>query len=467
MDLAPPRPDLRPVASNLFAGSLLVFLAFFGGSGGYSDLQEYLDDAQRLWLKGDVRVTEDPPTYTRFAPGLPLVSGPFVWAGRLLSLASGGAIRERGVIALAVPLLAAASLVLFFCWARARGARARIAVWSTMVLALGSPFLMFTHWYYAEMLVLASLLLFLWGGLQAQRTDRPLAWMAAGIGIALMPIAHTAWAPASIALWLGMLATAAGDPAAGGRRWKRALLLTAAPAVSAAAILWINTSRFGSPFTTGYHAQLASEVPTFLQASYVPGNLLAMAQWLVRTPWLAPALVLTALFAWRERRRTGLAIGLALAVQTGVWLCYRYLPLYTNRFLLPLMILATPGLPHLGEWIGQRYPRRGPVLSMGFFILCAASWLLQDDNFRPFYFSGVTGELRCCTWYMRPQPDPTLLGSTAGIVQIALLIGLVAGGSALLIRAWRAAGRIDDGLPMPATTPGHAPTSGARQTAVP
>ena len=38
----------------IFLGAFLLFLTFFKGDGGYHDPVNYLDDAEGLWLRGDM-----------------------------------------------------------------------------------------------------------------------------------------------------------------------------------------------------------------------------------------------------------------------------------------------------------------------------------------------------------------------------------------------------------------------------
>src|SRR5437868_2648025 len=101
-------PPARWIRLFLFAGIFAGFLAVYKGDGGYRDLQCYLDDAQHLWLRADLRVLKADGTfgYNRFVLGLPFVSAPLVWIGHLLAFVS-PAINERSIIALAVPLLGA------------------------------------------------------------------------------------------------------------------------------------------------------------------------------------------------------------------------------------------------------------------------------------------------------------------------------------------------------------------------
>jgi hypothetical protein len=267
-----------------------------------------------------------------------------------------------------------------------------------------------------------------------------------------MPLAHNSAAPGAAALWAGAVATLWWNGAEGdrGRRGLRTLLLTAAPALVAVALLGINYARHGSPFVTGYHVRFAGSSHTFLQAAYIPRNLAVMARWMAGTPWLAPALALALAAAWCNRGLR-LPIGLALAAQTAFWLCYRDLHITTTRYLLPLTGLFALGLPRLGEWLEERYPGRGPAVALALFLAAAASGFFWDDWFRPFFYSTLTGEWRCCTWYMSPQPDPTRLGSAVGPVQGIVLAALLASGGALLARAWRAASRWDRSRTAPGT----------------
>src|SRR5690349_4142438 len=83
-------PEMR-ASIFVFSGSLLLFLTLWKGQGGYTDIKEYLDDAENLWMRGDMSVpndyveVDDPadpdnvirkPKYNRYAVGLAIVSGP-------------------------------------------------------------------------------------------------------------------------------------------------------------------------------------------------------------------------------------------------------------------------------------------------------------------------------------------------------------------------------------------------------
>ncbi|MGD0090341.1 MAG: hypothetical protein ABSE73_10520 [Planctomycetota bacterium] len=447
-----PRTPLR-----LFGGTLLIFLAFYGGDGGYLDVREYLDDAQRLWLKGDLRVSVDPPVYNRYALGLPIVAGPFVYAGWLLSWATGGAVSARGITALAVPVLGAAAVALFFCWSMSLGCGARAACWASLLFAFSSPVITYTQHFFTEELVLACSLLAIWSFAQAVRTGRSGCLLAAGAGLGFMPMAHNSSLPTTAALWSGMTVVLLLEQGPVGPRLRRVLLLTAVPVLAAGSMLYMNYSRYGSPFTSSYHAYYGAAAREFIRLAYIPRNLSVIGGWLLRTPWLAPALALTVWLCWRGRspltlpsppRGEGkqsewkllLPVLAALAAQTFFWLCYRDLWITTYRYLLPLTGLWALGLPVAGQWLERRFPVRGLAYTLIVFLMIGAACFMRDDGVRPFHTSIFTGALHCSTWYMEPATRRFQVGSPCGWVQGLTLVALLAGGCILLARAWRLAG---------------------------
>ncbi|MBA3939328.1 MAG: hypothetical protein H0X38_17905, partial [Planctomycetes bacterium] len=116
---APWRSDVM-----LFAGTLLVLLAWFVGPFGVYDLYEYAQDAEALWLGGrwDMRLEHLGPrgeVYSRFSIGLPILSGPFVLLGAGLERLSGGAFPQRWLMALMSPLASAGAAVALAGIARA------------------------------------------------------------------------------------------------------------------------------------------------------------------------------------------------------------------------------------------------------------------------------------------------------------------------------------------------------------
>jgi len=430
----------RTIAALLFGGVLLIFLAFFCGDGGYMDVREYLDEAQRLWLKWDLRLSEDPPVYSRYALGLPFVAGPFVWAGQLLSLATGGAVHARGIGALAVPVLGAAAAVLFFFWSLAQGSTARTACWAAVLLAFSSPLLTYTQHFFAEVLVLFCVLLAALGFTQARRSGGSVWLLAAGLALGLMPLSHYSSAPTAVAFWSAMTVSLLVEPRPMSERWRRIGLLSAGPMIAAAALLGTNYVRYGQLFTTGYHVAFAAQVDQFMRVAHVPQNLRVLGGWLMRTPWLAPALAMLGTLYWRERMIL-LPVALAVAAQTFFWLCYRDLYLMTNRYLLPMTGLWALGLPLLGQRLEARFPARGLAYALVLFLVTGFVGFMRDDGIRAFYTDPASGEVRCLAWYMQPPAQATQFGTPCGAFQWLVLLALLTGGIALLVCAWRLAGQ--------------------------
>jgi len=434
--------NLRAISICLFGGVLLIFLAFFSGDGGYMDVREYLDDAQRLWLKWDLRLSKVPPVYSRYALGLPFVSGPFVWAGQLLSLATGGAVHARGVTALVVPVLGAGAAAAFFFWSISQGSSARVACWAAMLLAFSTPLFTYTQHFHTEVLVLCCVLMAVWSFAQARRTGKGAWLLAAGLALGLMPMSHYSSAPTAGAFGVSMIAIVLMERGTWSERWKHVGLLAVGPMIAAMALLGTNYVRYGMFFTTGYHIYFAPTAGQFMRVEYIPQNLKVLAGWLLRTPWLAPAMAMTGSMYWRDRT-AWLPIALAVAVQTFFWLCYRDLYLMTNRYLLPMTGLWALGLPLLGQRLERRFSTRGLVYSLVPFLMIGFAGFMRDDGIRAFYTDPVSGGMRCFAWYMQPQTHPTQFGTPCGPVQWLVLFALLAGGVTLIVRAWRIAGRID------------------------
>jgi hypothetical protein len=222
-------------------------------------------------------------------------------------------------------------------------------------------------------------------------------------------------------------------------RLGRLLLLSVFPVISAATILSVNYSHYGHPFATGYHAILGSEMRVLILPVYIPENLKILGAWLLRTPWLAPSLAMTFWLCRRERKLL-LPVTLAVVAQVWFWLCFQFLLIFSNKYLLPMVGLCALGLPLLGQWLERRFPARGLVYTLIVFLMIGFAAFMRDDGIRPFHTSVLTGELHCSTWYMQPATRPTEIGTPCGWVQGLALVVLLAGGSILLARAWRLAG---------------------------
>ena len=219
-DAAATLPPAHREANNagvcvlLCAALLLCYLAVWKGEplGGYEDVREYFRMSEGLWLRGDMSCVDTPGhgrRYYRYPVGLAVLSGPFVILGHALQNVTHGAIRQRAVIALAIPLLAAASGLLLFLTGRALDCSARACAWAVLLFALGSPILTFVRIYYADMAVVFFMLLAAWSGLHAlhsaaRAAEEPAAWkwaLLAGLGLAGAVGCHYSSIPMAAGLW--------------------------------------------------------------------------------------------------------------------------------------------------------------------------------------------------------------------------------------------------------------------------
>ena len=197
----------------LFAGALALFLAVFKGDGGYGDIQQYLDDAQRMWLSGDLRVP-DPDGgfhYQRFVLGLPFLSAPFVWLGHALKIAADSGINERTVSVLIVPILGALAVVLIFEWNRVWGATDKTALASALIVAFSSPLPNYTRFYFTEVLGFTATYLACVSFLRAEvENSRSYFWLGlAGVGLGFLPHSHMSSLPTFSCIFLGFQCSSA------------------------------------------------------------------------------------------------------------------------------------------------------------------------------------------------------------------------------------------------------------------
>ncbi|MBI1852327.1 MAG: hypothetical protein HYR85_18460 [Planctomycetes bacterium] len=456
-------PSQRPVAPWLFAGLLLCYLAVWKGDGGYLDLREYLDNAERIWLKGDLA---DPPApgeaptapkrYSRFSLGLPFLSGPFVYVGALIERVSNGALGTRAITALAVPVFAALAGMLLYEIGQQTGCSASVSLWAALIFGLGSPLVSYARLYYAEMGLAFCLFLALWAHLRGCATAgrSGVAWtLLAGTGLAGAFACHYTSVLLVACVWLGLAGAILVDRS-GSRRLQlaRTAALAAAPCLTGAALLWLNYVHYGSPFRTGYDPYHGPEMDRLFVPSNLPGHLSLLLAWLVRVPWIVPVLVLWMLRSPSAHPGKGLAlrlwrvgISLGFSLQLVFWLLFYYFPVFWMRYLMPLVALAAVGLPLLGETLARRWPRRGLTYAACALIAWNLLGVLHgDDGSRP-VFAAADGSLQMYVWYMQPfEPGKAEgFGTPAGATQAAVFILLAAAGSAALVLALRRAHRAE------------------------
>lgn len=466
----------RPVGRLLFVGVLLCFLSIWKGDGGYADLRGYLDNAERMWLRGDLSEPNTDPAapkqYNRFSLGLPFLSAPFVYAGALIERLSQGAIGHRAVAALAVPFYGALACVLLWRIGLLCGFSMAASLWAACVFALGGPIVSYTRLYYAEVALSFCLLLGLWAHLRARAGTRHAgAWtLLAGAGMAGVMACHYSNVLLAALLWLGLTGAWVLDAArTRGEKVARAAQMACAPALTGLALLWINYAHYGHPFRTGYHQAHADVANILFSPAYVGGNLAQVGAWIVRVPWALVALALWIVGFAREtvsladahadadlrapddatdRARAAFAggtlragVAAAFAVQLGFWLLFMWFPMFGLRYQMPLMALAAPGLLCVGAWLEKRWPARGLALVAAVLFTWNLLGVLRGDDSSQIVFVDPLGRVCSYVWYMQPfeAGHAESFGTPATVTQLAIFLALALPGVACLAFALRRA----------------------------
>lgn len=457
----------RRLAVYLFAGLLLAFLAVWKGDGGYRDLREYLDNAERLWLKGDLseprgpgESADAPPRYNRFSLGLPILSAPLVYLGALAERLTDGAVPRRMVAALIVPLLGALAGVLVYLLGRIWNQSHAACLWAAVIFTLGSPLLSYTRLYYAEVGLLAMLLLAWWLFLRAQRDAAGTGAMGVlltGMALACAALCHYANVLLCAGVGCGMtVALLLEKPRPVAQRLLRAGLLSLMPLLALAGLLALNAARYGHPLRTGYHEYHEKQAAAVFALQYLWPNLEFAVGFLLRVPWLLPALGLGLAGLRHAGALWALYFGLAAGamLQWCFWLSFSCLSIFWLRYQVPLLIAAVPGLLALAVALEGRWKIRGLVYGG----LALAAWNLAgllrgDDGSQPLFWA-PDGALHAYVWYMRPFEIgmPEALGTPVSIFQFIMFLALALAGCAVLFMAMRLARQADAAAEIPART---------------
>lgn len=429
----------------LFLGFLLLFLAFWKGDGGYLDLREYLDDAERLWLKADMRLPGEPgtpPEYNRYSLGLPFLSGPFVLAGQAIQWLSGDAIGRRQVAALCVPVLAAVAGVLLFEIARLLGFSKRIGIYAALIYCLGSPHLTYARLFYADAAVECGILFAMWSFFKYADMHSGKWALLTGTGLAAAGASHYPHAALVCFVWVNLAAgmfSINSEENTFRLKARDVLLFGAVPILCVGILVGLNLSRHGHLVPRGYQGEVSSNI----SPRYIFGNLHHLGRMCLRTPWFFPALGFGVYALWHLKPRTAVGKFLAIAMLSGViaqlvlWLCYYQLNMFPFRYLHPMSALGAIGLPFLLQWIDDRFPTRGVTYTVLILLLANAVQFTGDTIFQPIFAMPPAGEIWMYTWYMSPIAPGTPFdgGSPAGALQFAVFGVLIGLGTWLLINA--------------------------------
>jgi len=445
-------PSEKRLQCGLLIGLLLIFLAVWKGDGGYRDLGEYLNNAENLWLKGDLSRPDQPGHYYIHPLGIAVLSGPFVLAGAVIEKISGGAIGHRDVAAFSIPFFSALACLLLYKIGRLLNLSPLVSLWGALMLGLATPMISFTRLYFGEGGIAFSICLASWAFLHSDRTDgrAGLGWaLLAGAGLAGATACHFNNLFISAILWMGMAATffIYRD------RNARIAALSLVPLLAGAALLYMNARRFGGPFLTGYEAQMEAEAQSrsahAMSLFNVPSNLQYFGVWLLRVPWVLFAMYAMIVLLFRQPFWAMSVVAATLAhlffFQTFVGL--RAFPI---RYHQSAVILASIGLLAIGDWLWRRWESRGLIYAGLVMLLWNAGHFIRSTDTpstQTFWVPPDGGGLNAYVWYMAPQSERSVFGSPMGPLQWTVLIALLASGLAFTAWAIREAARISPAQP--------------------
>ena len=414
----------------LFCGLLLVFLSIWKGDGGYLDLRQYLDNAENLWLKGQLALPGYPgePAHYHIHPlGTAVLAGPFVLLGAFADWLTGGALGARNIAVLCIPVYAAFACLLVYRIGRQLRLSALVSLWGAVILGVGSPMLSYTRMFFAEIGIILGICVAIHAFLKVRQSSdsKALAWaLLSGTGLASVAACHFNSIFISAGLWVGMVSAFCWE-ARGGRRtrFERIAALSTIPVLAGIGLLCMNKLRFGSPLSTGYEGPLAMVKHPFSVLN-VPINLYYMGFWVLHVPW-----VMWAAFSlrrlWCAERGLTLGICIATLAHLSFMLIYISLATFPIRHPLPVVAVLAPGLLLGGQVLWIRWQQRGLFYTATACIVWnAALFIRADDGTQTFCFGPTGGPLNCFAWYMTPAGLDTF-GTPMGFLQYCAFTALV------------------------------------------
>lgn len=441
-------PGERKLQIGLFTGLMLLFLVVWKGEGGYLDLYQYLDNTENMWMKGNLSAPPEPLSvngYYIHPLGISYLSGPFILTGAVLQKMSGGAIKRRQVAALAIPVFCALACVLLYNIGRELQFTPAVSLWGALMLGLATPFLGFTRLYFGEGGIAVSVLFGLWAFLRAQRAGgrAALGWaLLAGAGLAGTTACHFNNTFVSFFLWIAMAAAFILDGERDkGTRVKLLAALTVIPVFAGAGLMYMNWSRWGTPFSTGYDFYMNRISPHPISFLNVADNFPFLLRWVWRVPWVVPAFYF--FFKLLPKKRM-LALGLILSVAAHILFLQTFIgySIFFVRYLETAVVLLSVGLMLIGNAMWQRWETRGLVYFGLALLLFNMVYFIRYDSYLPAFLLTPDGNgVTCYVWYMEP---PTVVSrrSLMGTYQWTLFTLQLVSGLALLALTIRAAWRL-------------------------
>jgi hypothetical protein len=459
--------DRRNIRWLIFFGALFLFLTFFKGDGGYHDLVYYMDDAQGLWLRGDmsrpdefeeVDTPDGPverPVYSQYSLGLAFIAGPFVWLGRGVEWLSSGGIDGRTVAALLIPVLGALSAVLLYEIGLELNVSARANLWAAIIFTAGTPMLTFTRLFYTETAVVFFLLLAIWSFLNALSAGSPFksaVWsLLAGAGLAGAGACHYSQGVLVFFLWIGMAGAFFFEqkirreqgPAMAGRVLN-VVALSMVPILAVGALLLVNYLRRGHALDTGYGGDVGElsvrNIAYNWRYFFFAIETKLKLGLLVRNPWIPVGVLLLATWPHAASRSLRAALIAGALLQTLFWMTYPMLGFSPLRYLQSVTGALSVGLLCLGHKIDERWRGQG-LLIVGILLVAwnCIFFFIGDDRNLALMRAPESGEWLMYSWYMRPFPPGISdgYGTPPGALQWFILGLLVLASVAAWTAAWR------------------------------
>jgi len=387
-DAARLRQALTPtrLAVALAIAILIVGIANDSWGAGGSDSYSYVSQMD-LWLAGNLKVPVTmaaqvpwPDARATFTPfGYSAVADepaitPITGAGLPLLMAAFKILGGHAAAFLVVPITGALLVWTTFLIGRRVGSDL-IGISAAFLVATSPTFLMMFKSQMSDVPAAAFWALAAFGMLGTSPGSAALAGLAASIAILIRP--NLAPVAAVMAVW-----TMFGSAHLKGAR--RAVLFTLAALPGAIAVASINTSLFGSPFSSGY-----GNLTSLFSPDNVPSTLASYARWLIETQ---TPLVFAGVFVFRIAPLLGLML-------VTVWALYAPYPSFDAwwflRFLLPAWPAMFIGTSAAIAWLFDRQPRWGRAATVAAILALGAYGLTVTAQRH--VFTGDEGERRYAT----------------------------------------------------------------------
>jgi len=400
-----------PLAIGVFLVLTSIYLLTMSRVWLYMDGEERYALIRSLVHRGSVAVGADEagrPRYVKYGLGQPVLAVPFYLAGlgwgaasdtRLCEGSAGGD-PERFCTNLYNQFVTGATCaVLALCLVELGYARSTALIVAG-VFGLATGAWPNARWFGNEPTAALLILLVVFFLMRiVQRGEGTADWIGLGAAGALAMLNNEVMGPLLL-LMMGVSVIWLKKRGPGPSRWRGRAAGIALLAAGAAAVLWYNAARYGTPFATGYEGDHGfrafpySGEPGFSTPLLVGiyGNLLSSG----RSIFIySPPVILGAVFFMRFRRRHAHAAALAAVawayclVVYSKWWCWHGGACWGNRMLVPVVPLAMMPVAEAWEAVrGSRLKRACFIVPVAFGFVVQ---LLAVVVFHRWFFESVVG----------------------------------------------------------------------------